>query len=196
MPRRVIAFLFRPDDIQIGVAQQWLGLAAKDITIYPIPQYRPETVIKHGDIIITFGTATKLIISSSVKTIFEIDLIHLPPLNLLQNTPTCFLHRKEARELLETIPALLQKEVQELGSQVVNIADLPTVENWETSLIALLNTSATRFLTARNGRKIQVGGEALPTSDIYLTVEELLMINKIMQTLRVKEVRFERPSND
>jgi len=195
MPRRVIAFLFRPDETQIALAKQWLELVTEETTIYTIPLHRPETSIKQGDIIVTFGTTTKLVVNSPANAIPDTDLICLPALNLLQNTPTCVGNRKEARDLLETIPSLKQKEIRESVNQLSTI-DLPIEDNWEVSLTALLNTTATRFFTARSGKKIQVGGEQDPFSDIYLTVEELLMISKIMQTLGVKEVKFERPSKD
>jgi len=195
MPRRVIAFLFRPDETQIALAKQWLELVTEETTIYTIPLHRPETSIKQGDIIVTFGTTTKLVVNSPANAIPDTDLICLPALNLLQNTPTCVGNRKEARELLEAIPSLKQKEIKEPVNQLSTI-DLPIEDNWEVSLTALLNTTATRFFTARSGKKIQVGGEQDPFSDIYLTVEELLMISKIMQTLGVKEVKFERPSKD
>jgi hypothetical protein len=187
--RRVIGFIFRPTPQEESLARLWLDIGTPDSLLYTIPQTKPEDIVKNGDIVVTFGTTTRLIVQSALEKLKDVKHIALPPINKLENKATCTLARTEAKAQLDEIAILKEVQLGEIPIEI-ELSELPQEINWKW---IFHSDQKTRYYTSTKGRRIQINGEPTADIDVYLTLPELLTISKIMETLNVKEVRLDRP---
>jgi hypothetical protein len=161
------------------------------VKLVDILQADIKKLVRANQILITFGTISASIVEAEFPPTPPI-LIKLPHPKKILNLPANIEARRETAKKLKELTKLVAD--MPLRPEQINVSeeDLPLLEDAQVLLLDRLTTSGSSLIVAKNGALVEIGPEKKHKTDIFLTVEELFLIRKTMNTLDVSEIQLYR----
>lgn len=193
---KTIAFTHRiVEDTAIEAATKWLSLLQQECTIYNIPNYRVEDLVKSNTAVVTFGKIAGLAVQQYIaeKKLTNVHHLQLPAIRSLEPREENRVARAAAHKQLEEMRRVIEEERYFPLDVIVKKEDLPDLDRRQIALLEKLTTNngkSSCFQTSINGRLVEISTEkkAESKADIHLTFQELLAIHLALDVLGTKEV--------
>lgn len=189
---KAILFLFKPNQKQISIINNWMSFTELEYEIFALPQCKPEDILKDQSniIVISFGLVNINLVDRAART-HNIQHIQLPSLNELVYKEENEQRRLSTKRTLEKL-SLLKDEEQEEKLNLIDTDNLPELSIKQMLALAkqLTDEPEKSFIHFTDDKLVQVGGERQDNTDIYLSPLELIQIGILRETLNIKQIEL------
>jgi hypothetical protein len=166
-------------DIQYKI----LGLAYTDL----------HKLVRRNKFIITFGSIATGLINAEIEDIPTPPVvIKLPHPSKLINKPGNSPHRKETASKLQELKDLIACTPMRPEDLTISKQELPDLQEEQLLILSKLTETDSILLIARDSSIIEIGRQRqhADKAEIHLSIEELLLIQRTMEVLDIKEVQL------
>jgi hypothetical protein len=150
-----------------------------------------KDLVKKHQFVITFGKIPASLVEAEVlELITKPVIVNLPHPKQLTNIPENQQHRQEtAKQLQQTAQSISETPI-DTTTLTITEKDLPILDEQKVLLLQKLSEMKSSMIINKSGNLIEIGNQKRGNTDLFFTIEELFMLEKVMKTFDVKEVQI------